>query len=91
MGQAGVAGDPRLQLWRDEPRQLAHVAVVDAEVSSVALAWVAERNSQQAIGTLEHVQQRIADLVEVTRADEVIVVPQGPDLDTKLATLRSLV
>ena len=53
--------------------------------------WATERNSQQAIGTLEHAQQRIADLVEVTRADEVIVVPQGPDLATKFRTLRELV
>ncbi|CAN5255800.1 LLM class flavin-dependent oxidoreductase [soil metagenome] len=52
--------------------------------------WATERNAQQAIGTLEHVQQQIADLVEVTGADEVIVVPQGPDLETKLRTLRDL-
>lgn len=54
-------------------------------------AWVTERNSQQAIGDIAHVRQRIADLVEVTRADEVVVVPQGPDLQTKLRTLRELV
>jgi len=52
--------------------------------------WAAERNSQQAIGTLEHATQQIAALVEVTRADEVIIVPQGPDLETKLRTLRDL-
>ena len=52
--------------------------------------WAAERNSQQAIGTLEHAAQQIASLVEVTRADEVIIVPQGPDLETKLRTLRDL-
>ncbi len=52
--------------------------------------WATERNTQQAIGTLEHAQQQIADLVEVTGADEVIVVPQGPDLETKLRTLRDL-
>lgn len=53
-------------------------------------AFVAERQSQQAIGDLEHVTQRIADLVTITGADEVIVVPQGPDLATKLRTLSSL-
>ena len=74
------------------PSRIPTLAEAEAHPWSPAeLAWVAERNSQQAIGTLEHVQQRIADRVEVTRADEVIVVPQGPDLDTKLATLRSLV
>jgi alkanesulfonate monooxygenase SsuD/methylene tetrahydromethanopterin reductase-like flavin-dependent oxidoreductase (luciferase family) len=52
--------------------------------------WAAERNSQQAIGDLAHAQERIAHLVTVTQADEVIVVPQGPDLDTKLATLGAL-
>ncbi len=74
------------------PSRIPTLAEAEAHPWSEAeLAWVAERNSQQAIGTLDHVQQRIADLVAVTRADEVIVVPQGPDLDTKLATLRSLV
>jgi luciferase family oxidoreductase group 1 len=53
-------------------------------------AWATERNSQQAIGDLAHAQQRIAELVALTRADEVIVVPQGPDLETKLRTLREL-
>lgn len=74
------------------PSRIPTLAEAEAHPWSEAeLAWVAERNSQQAIGTLDHVQERIADLVAVTRADEVIVVPQGPDLDTKLATLRSLV
>ena len=58
--------------------------------SAAELAWVTERNAQQAIGTLDHVTKRIADLVEVTGADEVIVVPQGPDLATKVNTLELL-
>ena len=53
-------------------------------------AWVSERNGQQAIGNLDHVTARITALVEETGADEVIVVPQGPDLETKLQTLRLL-
>lgn len=52
--------------------------------------WITERNSQQAIGDLAHVKQRIADLVDVTQADEVIVVPQGPDFETKVRTLTEL-
>lgn len=52
--------------------------------------WVTERNAQQAIGTVDHVKQRIDDLRAVTKADEVIVVPQGPELDVKLRTLREL-
>lgn len=58
--------------------------------SEAERAWVAERNAQQAIGDLEHVRARISDLVHATGADEVIVVPQGPDLETKLRTLRDL-
>jgi len=58
--------------------------------TAAELDWVAERNGHQAIGDLHHVTQRIADLVEVTKADEVIVVPQGPDLATKLRTLADL-
>ena len=55
------------------------------------LAFTAERHSHQAIGDLTHVRQRLDDLVALTQAQEVIVVPQGPDLATKLATLRALV
>ena len=53
-------------------------------------AFTAERHSHQAIGTLAHVRQRLDDLVALTRAQEVVIVPQGPDLATKLATLRAL-
>jgi hypothetical protein len=53
-------------------------------------AWVVERNSQQAIGDIGHVKRRIDDLVEVTGADEVIIVPQGPDLATKVRTLEEV-
>lgn len=73
------------------PSRMPSLADAEAhEWTDAERAWVAERNSQQAIGDLAHVTQRIADLVEVTRADEVIVVPQGPDLETKLRTLRDL-
>ena len=67
--------------------------LADAEAHAWTAAereWVAERNAQQAIGDLAHVTERIADLVAATGADEVIVVPQGPDLETKLRTLRDL-
>jgi len=60
------------------------------EWSAAELAWVADRNSHQAIGDLAHARQQIEDLVTITGADEVIVVPQGPDLETKLRTLRDL-
>ena len=73
------------------PSRIPTLAEAEAhEWTAAELEWTAERNSQQAIGDLAHAQQRIADLVEVTRADEVIVVPQGPDLETKLRTLREL-
>jgi luciferase family oxidoreductase group 1 len=54
------------------------------------LAFVRERNLQQAVGDFERVRLRIEALADTTGADEVIVVPQGPDLDTKLRTLRAL-
>ena len=53
-------------------------------------AWVAERNAQQAIGSPAHVTGRIRDLAVATGADEVIVVPQGPDLATRVQTLEAL-
>lgn len=54
------------------------------------LGFVRERNSQQAIGDLAHVTGRIEALADATKANEVIVVPQGPSLDVKLRTLREL-
>ncbi len=58
--------------------------------STQELEWVGERNSHQAVGDVDHARQRIADLAAATGADEVIVVPQGPDLETKLRTLREI-
>ncbi len=73
------------------PSRIPTLAEAEAhEWTAAELEWTAERNSQQAIGDLAHVRQRLDDLVAVTGADEVIVVPQGPDLDTKLRTLRGL-
>lgn len=53
-------------------------------------AWIAERNSHQAVGTLDHVRARIDTLVAATGADEVVVVPQGPDTATRIHTLEQL-
>jgi luciferase family oxidoreductase group 1 len=73
------------------PSRLPTLAEAEAHAWTAAeRAWVAERNAQQAIGTLVHVTERIADLLQNTGADEVIVVPQGPDLPTKLRTLSDL-
>jgi len=58
--------------------------------SSAELDFVRERNLQQAVGDVERVRLRIEALADTTEADEVIVVPQGPDLETKLRTLRDL-
>ncbi|MDJ0335510.1 LLM class flavin-dependent oxidoreductase [Salinibacterium sp. G-O1] len=68
-------------------------SLADAEAypwSDAEREWVAERNSHQAIGDLAHVTAQIDALVSATGADEVIVVPQGPDLAVKTRTLRDL-
>ena len=73
------------------PSRIPTLAEAEAhEWTPAERAWATERNSQQAIGDLAHATQQISDLVTVTKADEVIVVPQGPDLETKLRTLREL-
>lgn len=73
------------------PSRIPTLAEAEAHAWSPAeLDWVAERNAQQGIGTLAHVRQRIDALIEATGADEVIVVPQGPDLATKVRTLSEL-
>lgn len=53
-------------------------------------AFATSRNAQQAVGSVAHARQRIDELVALTQAQEVIVVPQGPDLATKVETLRAL-
>jgi luciferase family oxidoreductase group 1 len=58
--------------------------------TSAELDFVRERNAQQAVGDVGQVMARIEALVDDTQADEVLVVPQGPDLATKLRTLRDL-
>jgi luciferase family oxidoreductase group 1 len=53
-------------------------------------AYLDERIATQAIGSAATVAGRVEALVEQTGADEVIVVPQGPDVATRAATLRAL-
>ena len=53
-------------------------------------ALVAERQAHQAVGDLAHVRSRLDALAAATGADEVMLVPQGPDLETKLRTLQEL-
>jgi luciferase family oxidoreductase group 1 len=73
------------------PGRIPTLAEAEAYDWSVAeLDFVRTRNEQQAVGDLAHVTERIESLSESTQADEIIVVPQGPDLATKLATLRVL-
>jgi luciferase family oxidoreductase group 1 len=60
------------------------------EWTEAELAFAHERANGQAIGSLESATSSILDLVGSTQADEVIVVPQGPSLETKLRTLRDL-
>jgi luciferase family oxidoreductase group 1 len=79
----------RLRLGR--PGRIPTLAEAEAHEWTVAEQhFVAERNAQQAVGDLDHVTARIARLAEQTGADEVIVVPQGPDLAVKLRTLREI-
>ncbi|MCU1407692.1 MAG: hypothetical protein JWQ43_3995 [Glaciihabitans sp.] len=54
------------------------------------LAFVAERNAQQAVGDISHVADRITTIAEQTGADEVIVAPQSPDLENKIRTLEEI-
>jgi luciferase family oxidoreductase group 1 len=73
------------------PGRIPTLAEAEAhEWTPIERQFVEERNAHQAIGDLEHVTARITELAESTGANEVIVVPQGPDLDSKLRTLRDL-
>ncbi|MBC7724190.1 MAG: LLM class flavin-dependent oxidoreductase [Burkholderiaceae bacterium] len=54
------------------------------------LAFAEDRNSHQAIGTIEQVRARIEQLVEQTGANEVIIAPNGASIGSKLRTLTAL-
>jgi len=84
-------------LWAARLRQGARPGAVPTLAEAEAHPWTAgerafaaERNAQQAVGTREHVRSRVSALVEATGANEVIVVPQGPDLASRLRTLTEL-
>jgi luciferase family oxidoreductase group 1 len=73
------------------PGRIPTLAETEAhEWTQAELGFAAERAAGQAFGSLTSAQARIAELVASTRANEVIVVPQGPSLETKLRTLRDL-
>ncbi|MCY7326485.1 MAG: LLM class flavin-dependent oxidoreductase [Microbacteriaceae bacterium] len=73
------------------PGQVPTLAEAEAHPWSAGeLVFAAERNAQQAIGTADHARARIAALVGATGANEAIVAPQGPDLDSRLRTLTDL-
>jgi luciferase family oxidoreductase group 1 len=52
--------------------------------------FAASRIAHQAVGMLEEVRAAIDGLVASTGATEAIVVPQGPDVGHRLATIRAL-
>jgi luciferase family oxidoreductase group 1 len=80
-----------LRLRAGRPTRIPSLAEAEAYPWTHAERYfINERNSHQAIGTIDHVTARVAQLVEDTGANEVIVVPQGPDLATKLRTLREI-
>jgi len=73
------------------PTRIPTLAEAEAhDWTTAETVFVTERNQQQAVGDIDHVTTRIRTLVDATGADEVIVVPQGPDLETKLRTLREV-
>ena len=52
--------------------------------------FAASRIAHQAVGTLDEVRAAIAGLVAATGATEAIIVPQGPSVEHRLATVRAL-
>lgn len=96
-----AAGAARLalphNLWAVRLRQGGRPGAVPTLAEAEAHHWTegerafaAERNTQQAVGTREQVQSRVSELIEATGANEVILVPQGPDLESRLRTLTEL-
>ncbi|MFP7760722.1 LLM class flavin-dependent oxidoreductase [Marisediminicola sp. LYQ134] len=73
------------------PGRMPSLAEAEAhEWTDAELAFASDRDALQAIGTNAEVRARITELAEQTGANEVLVAPGGPDLDTKFRTLRDL-
>ncbi|WP_240034736.1 LLM class flavin-dependent oxidoreductase [Glaciihabitans arcticus] len=73
------------------PTRIPSLAEAEAhEWTTAETVFVTERNRQQAVGDIDHVTRRIRALADSTGADEVLIAPQGPDLETKLRTLREV-
>lgn len=96
-----AAGAARLalpsNLWAVRLRQGGRPGAVPTLAEAEAHPWTegerafaADRNVQQAVGTREQVWARVSALVDATGANEVIVVPQGPDLESRVRTLSDL-
>jgi luciferase family oxidoreductase group 1 len=80
-----------LRLRSGQPGRTPTLAQADAHPWSAAEShFVDDRNRTQAVGTIDEVTERIRALVADTGADEVIVVPQGPDVQGRIATLAAL-
>lgn len=81
-----------IRLRSGRPGRAPTLAAADAHAwTDSELAYVDDRIATQAIDDLPGVRRRIDALVEDTGADEVIVVPQGPELAYRQATLRALI
>jgi len=73
------------------PTRIPTLAEAEAhDWTAAETAFVTERNQQQAVGDIDHVTGRIRSLMTATGADEVLIAPQGPDLETKFRTLREV-
>ncbi len=80
-----------IRLRSGQPGRTPTMEEADAhEWTDGELAFVDERNAAQAVGSLDAVSARIRQLVADTGADEVMVVPNGPDIAAKIATLEAL-
>lgn len=84
-------------LWYIKLRQGAAPGRVPTQAEAEAHSWTdaerifaADRNAQQAIGTVDEVIRRIGDLVAATGVNEVLVVPQGVDQAGRLRTVSEL-
>ncbi|MFT4122340.1 MAG: LLM class flavin-dependent oxidoreductase [Microbacteriaceae bacterium] len=60
------------------------------EWTDAELAFVEQRIASQAVGTREQVLERLRSLAAETAADELVVVPQGPDLASRISMLGAL-
>lgn len=85
-----ILGQLRMRSGQRPGRAIGDEEALAHPWTDAELAWLDQSVATQAVGSLDRVRSRYAELLQATGADELLVSPQGASLATRLATLTAL-